>query len=78
MNRAEAVATHTVEFTVESRGSRFEVSDEASNFDRFGAPTGWIMFIDVQGEQVTSEELREIADAMDHAAKRSGRRDRHD
>ena len=78
MNRAEAVATHTREFTIDSRGSRFDVTDEASDFDTWGAPTGWTLFIDVQGDQLTAEELREIADKMDDAARRSGRRERHD
>lgn len=78
MNRAQAVATHTHEFTIDSRGSRLEVTDEASDFDRWGAPTGWVLFIEVQGEQMTAEELREIADTMDTAARRSGRRERHD
>jgi hypothetical protein len=73
-----AIDTHTAELTIESRGARYEVTDEATGRDRQGAHTGWIMFIDVQGEQVTADELREIADKMDEAARTSGRKDRHD
>ena len=73
-----AIDTHTVEFELDTRGGQWVVTDEASNFDRDGAPTGWIMFIEVQDQQVTANELREIADAMDEAARTSGRKDRHD
>lgn len=72
------LATHTVAFNIEERGIAVEIMDEASFFDRDGSPSGWIMLIDVQGDQMTANDLRSIADAMDAAAARSVRKDRYD
>jgi len=74
---AEAAMTRDIEIKASVRGMDLIFTDEASTFEGH-SPSGWIMFCEMQGEHLTSNEIREVADEMDRQARISGREARHD